>query len=94
MDKILKAFKEEKCVFVAEPILKATKSWLSLEDAGDNQKARMLYYDALAGNKLYMVNVNDKFAKLYIKNSKNIWCVYVQRDTLDNGERYHGNQEN
>ena len=91
-------FFNDKNLFIAEPILKGTQSWMRQEDIGDSKKARFLPFDALAGNNLYMSSIrkdNQSYVKLYIKNSRYIRIVYVRSDAVSQGTRYHHNpQEN
>jgi len=88
-ENIFNEFHNEKNVFIAEPLKRAVQSWLVLEDVGNAEKATELHFDALEGMKLYMANVDTEFAKLYIVSSRNIWRVYIKRDTICPGEMYH-----
>jgi len=87
-------FENETCLHVAENLIIATKSWATIEDAGDESKARELHFNALGNNRLYMANADKTkpdFVRLYIVGSgnKNVWSVYVKKDILCPGERYH-----
>lgn len=84
-------FASEKSIFEAVPLMKMSKSWVNWNDVGDKGKSTELHYAALNGKKLYMVKVNEKYAKLYIVDSKNIWRVFVENDTICPDEKYHGN---
>lgn len=88
-------FYNEKCLNYAVPLVKAAKSWTSMEDAGKDEKATLLHFDALVGKQLYMANAvskdNSGYVRLYITNPGHscVWSVYVKRDILYDEERYH-----
>ena len=93
-DEYKKDFLSETCLHVAIPLVKATRSWMSIEDAGDRVKARDLYFDALGKSKLYMTSaIKEKpdFVKVYIVNLSitKVTCLYVKKDVVCPGERYH-----
>lgn len=93
-DENRKDFQNEPCLHIATPLVKVTLSWMSIEDAGDKSKARELPFDALGNNKLYMANVDKAkpdYVRLYIVGSccTTVRSLYVKKDTLYPGERYH-----
>lgn len=85
-------------LFVAEPNVKATKSWRTLEDVQDDSKAKMLYFPALeeARANVYMTIVrkeNETYAKLYIVQSGHVNVLYVDKNAVYQGERIYRNQK-
>jgi len=93
-DENKKDFQNETCLYVATPLVKATLSWMSIEDAGDKRKARELPFEALGNNKLYMANADKEkpdYVRLYIVGPACmiVRSLYVKKDTVYPGERYH-----
>ena len=93
-DEYKKEFLNETCLNIAVPLVKAAMSWMSIEEAGDKEKARELPFEALGKSMLYMTNVDKEkpgFAKLYIVSTGNntVRRLYVKKDVLYPGERYH-----
>lgn len=90
-----KDFYNEKSLSIAVPLQRATESWLTLEDAGEKEKATMLYFGALEGKKLYTASAVSKngtsYVRLYIANVTGtfVWSVYVKRESMYDEERYH-----
>lgn len=91
--KLRKEFQNEKGLYVAEPLVGATKSWLTLNDVDNDEMARMLYFSELKEKKLYIafVRKNDKaYAKLYITDARciSISRVYVSSFAVNPVRRY------
>ena len=85
-------------LFVAEPNVKATKSWRTLEDVQDESKATVLYFEALeeAKAKVYMTiarKENETYVKLYIIQSGLVNILYVNKNAVYQGVRIHRNQK-
>lgn len=84
-------FLSEPKLYVAEPLIKATDSWLKFDEVPDKQKSKMLYFEALEGKKLYVafLRKNEKsYAKLYISDTKNISILYVRSDAVNPVQSY------
>ena len=84
-------FNNEKRLYVAEPLVRGTESWLSFDDVDDNQKARTLYFSELEGKDLYIAFVrkdNKTYAKLYITDARYIRIVYVRSYAVNPVQRY------
>ena len=89
-------FQNEPYLFYAIPLVKATKSWISIDDVGNEEKARELplLAEFLENSKLYMTNADKnkpEYVKLYIvsTNSNVVRGLYVKKDILCPGDRYH-----
>ena len=93
-DDYMEEFLSETCLHVAIPLVKAAMSWMSIEDAGDKEKARELHFDAVNKCKLYMTSADKEkkdIVKLYIVNMSNttVRSLYVKKDIFYPGERYY-----
>ena len=93
-DENKKDFQNETCLYVAIPLVKATLSWMSIEDAGDLSEARELPFEALGNNRLYMTNADKEkpeYVRVYIVSTAcmTVRSLYVKKDTIYPGERYH-----
>lgn len=86
-----KKFLSETELYVAEPLTKATNSWLTFEDVPDKQKSRILFFEALKVKKLYIVFMrkeNKNYAKLYIVDNKKISILYIRSDAVNPVQPY------
>ena len=89
-----KEFYNEKTLYTVEPLIRRAKSWRTLDDIPDMEKATWLYFEVLAGYKVYMKNIEKdgkKYAKLYIVGFKHIRVLYVSADAVCSGSKYIGN---
>ena len=85
-------FNQDKKLFITEPTVKATYSWRKLADVPDKEKAIILFFEALAGKRLYFSVIEkdkDAYAKLYIVDNKDIHILFVECFALEPVERYH-----
>ena len=94
IEDIKKDFHQETSLRVAMPLVNVAKSWLFLEDIGNDERATELNFGALSGNELYMTNAEKNtsgYAKLYIvaPHHTMIWSLYVEKRILCPGESYH-----
>ena len=94
IEEMTKEFLKETSLRVAEPLVKATKSWMYIEDTGNATKATELNFAALKGKELYMTSAEGEksdYVKLYIAVPRHTsaWSLYIERYAVCPGESYH-----
>ena len=93
IEEMTKDFYNETSLRVVEPLVRCTKSWLTLDDAGDSSKATDVDFEVFKGNELYMTvdKTRGDYVKLYIvtPNHQRVWSIYVARNVVYPGESYH-----
>ena len=62
-------FREEKSLYVVEPIVQYAASWMNISDVTEIEKSKILFFDELKGKELYAKDVRvdeNTYWKTYI----------------------------
>ena len=79
-------FRKAKNLYVVEPIVQFSASWLEMSDVPDMKKARTLHFKELKGKKLYakFVRIGEKsFWETYIVDHTNVSIIYLPTFSLN-----------
>ncbi len=93
-EKNRREFFRETRLYVAEPLKKAALAWQNFEDAGKEEKGKMLYFEALSGYELYIAfhrKENKNYAKMYIvsSNYRDVSILYVSSESVNPVKVYY-----
>ena len=79
-------FREEKNLYVVEPIVQYSASWKDISDVKEIKKSIILYFQELEGKELYAKDVRvdeETFWKTYIVDHEYVNIIYLPAFALN-----------
>lgn len=95
MDKLnrnRREFLRDTRMYVVEALTKSTLSWQTLDDAGKEEKSKILCFEPLMGKQLYASfcrKGDESYAKLYIVSKCDVNILYIPSSSINPIKMYN-----
>ena len=79
-------FREEKNLYVVEPIVQYSASWMDISDVTEIGKSKILFFNELEGKELYAKDVRvdeNTYWKTYIVDHEYVNIIYLPAFALN-----------